>query len=149
MSNLHSCINVLVCSFALLASVWLPPAHAQSSPYTPSKGSAERKALMDALRVPVEKELKQKVVFVASNLKCQNGWGFFSGKAQRPNGSPVDYSRTAYAEQIEMDMFEDNLFAVLKKNGDSWKVVEYAIGCTDVCYEEWSAKHRAPIRIFN
>jgi hypothetical protein len=35
---------------------------------TPEKGSAERKAILDALRVPVERELKQPIVFVTDNF---------------------------------------------------------------------------------
>lgn len=37
--------------------------------YTPEKGSAERREIMDALRVPVEKELGQKIVFAADDFR--------------------------------------------------------------------------------
>ena len=35
------------------------------SVYTPEKGTPERKEILDALRLPVERELKQKIVFTA------------------------------------------------------------------------------------
>ena len=50
--------------------------------YTPEKGSVERKAITDALRVPVEKKLKQSVVFNIDHLKVQNGWAFMFGAAK-------------------------------------------------------------------
>lgn len=132
----------------LLCTLFISNSTAQQTPYTPAKGSAERKAIMDALRIPVERELGQRVVFVANTLKAQNGWVFLGGKAQKPNGKPIDYSRTSYNEYIEMGMFDDNLFALLRKSGSSWIVVTYAIGCTDVCYESWAKEHGAPTRIF-
>jgi hypothetical protein len=33
-------------------------------PHVPEKGSVERKAIVDALRAPVEKQLKQPVIFI-------------------------------------------------------------------------------------
>src|SRR5262245_32169727 len=49
---------------------------AQNQPYTPEKGSPERKAIVDALRVPVERKLRQEVIFKIDHLKVMNGWAF-------------------------------------------------------------------------
>lgn len=51
--------------------------------YTPEIGSAERKAILEALRIPVERELKQKIVFAADHFKVQGSWAFVSGSPQR------------------------------------------------------------------
>ena len=52
--------SVAVASLALLSTLFAAPAmRGQSRPYTPDKGSAERKAISDALRVPIEKRLRQ------------------------------------------------------------------------------------------
>ena len=48
----------------------------------PKEGSAERKAILNAMRVPVEKDLKQKVVFVVDHIKTQGSWAFVSGRPQ-------------------------------------------------------------------
>lgn len=50
--------------------------------YEPVKGSPERKAILDALRTPVERDLKQKIVFVADDFKVQGNWAFVGGRPQ-------------------------------------------------------------------
>jgi hypothetical protein len=116
--------------------------------YTPERNSAERTAIFDALRVPVSKELKQDVQFVAERLKVQGDWAFIAGKAQGAQGGEVNWKVTKYQEDIDNGVFDDNLFALLKKSGDRWSVVTYAIGCTDVCYEGWAKQYKAPKAIF-
>ncbi len=44
--------------------------------YTPAAGSAEREAIMDALPVPAEKDLKQEVIFKVSMLRVIGDWAF-------------------------------------------------------------------------
>lgn len=116
--------------------------------HTPEKGSAERTAILDALRVPVEKELKQKIVFNVENFNVSGVWAFVSGDPQNTTGGKPDYRRTPYQEAIDADMFDNNFFALLKKTGAKWKVVTYAIGCTDVCYANWWRRYKAPKSVF-
>jgi len=129
----------------ILASA--PIAEAQTA-YEPAKGSPERKAILDALRIPVERALKQKVVFVADNFKVQGNWAFVGGTPQNSNGGEPDYRRTPYSGAVESGAFDNNFFALLKKTAGKWKVTTYAIGCTDVCYTDWWRRHRAPKAIF-
>lgn len=116
--------------------------------YTPEKGSAERTAILNALRVPVERKLKQKISFNVENFRVQGAWAFLSGDPQSPSGGRPDYRNTPYQQAINADMFDNNFFALLKKTGGKWRVVTYAIGCTDVCYATWWRDHRAPKAIF-
>ena len=116
--------------------------------YTPEKGSAERKAILDALRIPVEKELKQKVVFAAENFNVAGNWAFLGGAPQTPDGGVPNYSGTPYGRAKQAGMFDNNFFAVLKKTAGSWKIVRYSIGCTDVCYADWWRRYKAPKAIF-
>jgi hypothetical protein len=116
--------------------------------YTPEKGSAERKAILDALRIPVERELKQPIVFVSDHFKVQGAWAFVSGTPRSPDGGMPNYKGTKYAEAQREGFFDNNFFALLKKTAGKWKVTTYAIGCTDVCYSEWWRRYRAPKAIF-
>ena len=116
---------------------------------TPAPGSAERKAVADALRAPVEKELKQKVVFKLEHLKVSGDWAFLRGVPQRPGGGRVDYSTTAYQQRIEDGVFDDWICALLRKRAGKWQVVKYVIGATDVVYEGWDKEYKAPSAIFN
>jgi len=118
------------------------------SVHTPEKGSAERKAIMDALRIPVEKELKQKIIFSVDHFSVLGNWAFLSGEPQNESGGKPNYRKTKYWEAIDAGAFDNNFFALLKKTGGKWKVTTYAIGCTDVCYLDWWKQYKAPKAIF-
>src|SRR5947208_1485950 len=64
--------------------------------HTPSKDSAERKDILDALRIPVERDLKQKIVFVVENLNVAGAWAFVGGSPQGSDGGQPDYRHTPY-----------------------------------------------------
>lgn len=116
--------------------------------YTPEKGSTVRKAILDTLRIPIERELKQKIIFAAENFNVAGNWAFVSGDPQSPGGGEPNYRGTPYQEAKDADMFDNNFFALLKKVGGKWKVVRYDIGCTDVCYADWWRRYKAPKAIF-
>lgn len=116
--------------------------------YSPKKGSPERTAILNALRVPVERELKQKIQFSIEKFNSNGTWAFLSGAPQNMSGGKPNYKGTPYQEALDDDMFDNNFFALLKKTGMKWKVVTYAIGCTDVCYAFWWKDHKAPKSIF-
>jgi hypothetical protein len=118
------------------------------SVHTPEKGSAERKAILDVLRVPVEKALKQKIVFSIDHFNVAGNWAFLAGAPQNESGGKPDYSKTEYKDALDAGMFDNNFFALLKKTRAKWKVVKYQIGCTDVCYLDWWKDYRAPKAIF-
>ena len=117
--------------------------------YTPAKDSAERKAVLAALRVPVEKELKQKIQFSIQNFKVSGNWAFVNGEPQNSSGGEPDYKNTRYAEYITEGAFDNNFQALLKKTSGKWKVVTYAVGCTDVCWLGWDEQYKAPKAIFS
>lgn len=137
--------KLFICSTIIIAAAITVSAQAA---YTPEKGSSERKAILDALRDPVEKELKQKIVFVTDNFKVQGKWAFVSGTPQTLDGGRPDYRNTVYWDAFESDAFDNNFFALLRKNGGKWRVVTKAIGCTDVCYADWWRTYKAPKSIF-
>ena len=133
---------------ALVLAITVATAIVAQSAHTPEKGSPERKVILDALRVPVERDLKQKIVFVAENFRVQGNWAFIGGIPQGANGGSPDYSRTRYADARDSGAFDNNFFALLKKTAGKWKVVTYAIGCTDVCYAGWWKTYNAPKAVF-
>jgi len=103
---------------------------------------------MDALRVPVERELKQKIIFAADDFRVSGNWAFLGGTPQTPTGDRPDYSRTIHVGAQQAGAFDNNIFALLRKTGSQWKVVKYMIGCTDVCYLDWAKRYKAPKAIF-
>ena len=121
---------------------------AQDVPQTPEPNSSERKAIVDTLRAPVEKELKQKVVFLIHRLKVQNGWAFLEGVPQQPDGRPVNYAITPHRTALEAGAFDDGILALLRKEKGAWRVVVYGIGSTDYPAPSWQQKYKAPPGIF-
>lgn len=136
-------MRALLLSLVVLAgSAWA------QTPTTPKTGTPERKALMDTLRAPVEKELKQKVIFQVDHLKVLGNWAFMTGKPRTPKGAPIDYKKTTYRESLEAGAFDDWICALYKKTNGKWKVVQHAIGATDVVWDGWDKQYKAPRTIF-
>lgn len=116
--------------------------------YTPTRGSAERTAILEALRVPVEKQLKQKIVFVTQHFFVQGNWAYVGGVPKTPAGKRPDVRNTVYREDEKNGVFDDNFSGLLRKTVGKWRVVTFALGCTDVCYADWWKRHKAPKAIF-
>jgi len=121
---------------------------AQTLSYTPKANSAERKLILDALRSPVESELKKTVLFKVDHLKALGEWAFMRGVPLRPDGKKMDYKGTPYEEAIKEGIFDDWICALLRREKGKWRVVIYTIGATDVAYEGWDEEYKAPKEIF-
>lgn len=145
-----------LCQMALPAAT----AHKQSRPggagssaaATPPAGSAARKAILDALRVPVQKELKRPVIFKVDHLRTQGEWAFMTGVPRQPGNKPMDYRGTVYAENRRHGVSDDWICALLRRERGSrqprWRVVTYAIGATDVVWDGWDREYHAPRALF-
>ena len=138
-SRLTSLLTVFLWTFSGVAS---------AEPHSPKAGSPERKAIVDALRIPVKAELKKDVIFKISRLKVQGDWAFLAGVPLKPDGSEMDYRGTIHAEAIREGAFDGGIFALLQKHNGQWKTVRYIIGATDIPYVDWPQEFGAPAVIF-
>ena len=93
--------------------------------------SSERKAVLDALRPSVEAKVGPNVEFVVHVLRVENGWAFVMADPQRKGGEPIDGNR--YFDDFD-NMDGLRVDAVLQQKGGRWRVVDLAIGATDVWY---------------
>ena len=123
----------------LVAMILCPAlALAQSTLQKPVAGSKLRKAVLDGLRPSIEKDLKQKVVFVVSQLRVYKGWAFVNCRPVKPDLKPIDFTKTRYREDLEQGMFDgDNTFALLKQVNGKWVTKAFVIGPTDVAWISW------------
>ncbi len=137
-----------LCMAVAVAMISLTPSAQGQEPHTPKSGSAERKGIVDALRIPVKKELKQDVIFKINRLKVLGNWAFLSGVPLQPDSSEIDYTGTIHEEAIREGAFDGGIFALLKKTDGEWETVEYIIGATDVPYVDWPTEFKAPAAIF-
>lgn len=109
--------------------------------YTPKPGSAERKSIMDALRKVVVPKVRQTVVFKVDSLRSTGAAAFLIGTPQRPDGKPLDYKGTIFADSIREGVFGGGVEALLLKKRGRWIVDEWNLGATDVWYEGlWKRK---------
>ena len=98
--------------------------------YTPKPGSKERAAIMDALRVPVQKYHKGKRPTFTNvyNFRVGGGWAHLSGGV-------VDSKGRTMGEEGVLDFS-----GLLRKVNGKWKVVEWAYH-GDVVQIYWAQKH--------
>lgn len=138
--------------YAILLSLLLAAAFCSTAAgqrvLMPDADSPERKAILNALRIPVEADLKQKVVFSVETMSMLGNWAYLDGQPRSPAGGIPNYRGTRYQKAKDAGMFDNSIFALLKKTGGKWSVVRYAIGCTDICYADWWRRYKAPKAIF-
>jgi hypothetical protein len=94
---------------------------------------AQRRAILDALRPPIERRLGGPVEFVVRRIAVRDGWALVIADPQRPGGGRIDARRYYSADDLEtMDGLTVN--GVLRFSGGRWRLVDHAIGPTDVWY---------------
>lgn len=118
-------IRVLLICLTILSQA--APAAAQTF-HSPGPGSAERRALLNAVRPEVERQLGAPVEFVVDTLRVGGGWAFAVLQPQRPGGGRISPPRGAE--------FYDGVttYAVLRATGAGWSAAMVAVGPTDVPY---------------
>lgn len=107
-------------------------------------GDPERKAILDAVRVVVEKDLGQRVVFEVDGVKVVSSFAGLRGRPVQPDGDSINYSRTRYASQVKAGAFDDAVMALLVKRNGRWRVLECEVGMTDYPGDAWLQKHKVP-----
>ena len=104
---------------------------ALSATAAPAPGSAQRRAILDAIRPAVERQIGPDVEFVVREIRVIGGWAFVAADPQRRGGRPID-GRLYFPHFDEMGGL--TVHAVLRYRGRRWTVVEQDIGATDVWF---------------
>jgi hypothetical protein len=108
--------------FALSASVAFAAAFS-----SPGAGSPQRKAVLDALRPSVERQLGvHPLEFVVEEIRVGSGWAFVRVTPQLKGGGAVNNPEPE-ADGVHTE-------AVLQQVGGKWRVKEMGIGSTDVWF---------------
>lgn len=98
-----------------------------------------RKEVLDGLRPSIEKDLKQKVIFVVKKIRVYDGWAFVQCRPLTPKSKAIDFKKTKYKERIEDGTFDgDTTYALLKLKNKKWTVADFVIGPTDVYWSAWT-----------
>ena len=112
----------------------------------PRPGNPLRKAVLDGLRGPIQKDLGQKVIFIVDDIRVFGDWAYVQVSPLQPNSKPIDFSKTRYKQAMDDGVFDGPAtYALLRKQGGQWLTLTYRIGPTDVCWLAWSeAPYHAP-----
>ena len=118
----------------LMLVAGIEPAPAQrgavSATAAPAPGSAQRRAILDALRPAIQRRLGPDVEFVVRDMRVANGWAFVMADPQRHGGVTIDGSRY-FPNYDDMDGLT---VTALLRFGTRWTLVDHAIGATDAWY---------------
>ena len=121
----------LIAAFALFA---LSATAALAVSFTsPGAGTPQRKAVLDALRPAVERELGVRPVeFVVEEIRVGGGWAFVRATPQRKGGGAI--------RNPDENMDGVHTEAILRMSGDRWAVQAFGVGSTDVWFLGWCEK---------
>lgn len=127
---LATCCALTLTSAPTIAADW----------YEPARGTAERKALMDALRPHAWWNLGEPVQFVIKDLRVSGDRAFAWVEPQRPGGIAIDPFQTPAAQRDEYfteDLDGLGMQALYWKSGEQWVVLEKSIGATEAWWAGW------------
>jgi hypothetical protein len=110
--------------------------------------SAERVAMLDTARRPVARQLGKPVKFLVRTLNRDGDWAFLVATMQDAQGRPISYAGTPLASAEAEGMISKDYVALLQRSGGRWRVVDQAVGPTDVAWEGWAARYGAPAGLF-
>jgi len=115
-----------------------PKTHGPASKLTAEEG------MLETLRMGVESELEQPVIIDVDELRADEHWAFVTAVPLQPDGNRIDYSRTKFAPDLEDSTIDDWLCALLKNDGEEWRIVALEIGATDVPFVDWPERFGVP-----
>jgi hypothetical protein len=142
-----------VLALALLAacSPAAAPAPEEAAGNAGSNGEAEapdpeRDAMLTVLAPAVSAEIGAPVTFTVETKRTQGDWGWIVAQPWTPDGAQIDWSNTAYAERAREGVLDGGgtTYALLRRENGQWRVVDFAVGPTDVAYADWPQRYGAP-----
>lgn len=110
--------------------------------------AADRAAILNAAREPVAKRLGKPVKLNARTLAREGDWAFLVAAMEDNGGRPISYAGTPLAPAEAEGAVSKDFVALLRLSGGQWRIVDQALGPTDVAWADWPAKHGAPQSIF-
>ncbi len=131
-------MSLMALACALMPLLPVPaPAQPIAALHSPKPGSAERAAIMDAMRPVIGKGQRKRIVFVARHLTVKNGWAYFSGTAEYADGT-----------HLGPQYVWGNLSALLHYENKTWRV-KYHVFHGDVVEPDFMQRYpQAPKAIF-
>jgi hypothetical protein len=94
----------------------------------------------------VSEDVGQPVSFTIDTVRVDNDWGWLVVQPQASAGGEIDWSQTKYATQAAEGVLDGGgtTYALLRRQGGAWTVVDLAVGPTDAAYIGWPQRYGAP-----
>ncbi|MET3725820.1 hypothetical protein [Sphingomonas trueperi] len=109
---------------------------------------ADRAAILDAAHHAIARRIGKTPRLLVRTLGHQGEWVFLIATMQDKAGRPISYAGTPLASAEAEGMVSKDYVALFRRAGTGWRVVEEALGPTDVAWADWAEKHGAPKAIF-
>ncbi len=144
----------LIVAALLTAAACSQPASEQATPpAAPPVASADAATaeLLAAATPVVSEGFGQPVSLSPSIVRIQEDWAWLVAQPQTPDGGQIDLSATPFASAVENGVFDGNgtTYVLLKRENGAWRVVDHAIGPTDVAWEGWPQRYGAPASVMD
>lgn len=110
---------------------------------------ADRAAILDAAHQAIARRIGKTPKLLVRTLGHQGDWVFLVAAMQDKVGRPISYAGTPLASAEAEGMVSKDYVALFRRSGKGWRVVEEALGPTDVAWADWAEKHGAPKAIFD
>ncbi|WP_114965696.1 hypothetical protein [Alkalilacustris brevis] len=125
------------------------PAVAQAAPTPrPLTEGAETEGVLAAVAGHLQHELGRPVHLSPLVARRYGAHAFLIATVRRPDGRPLDWENTPYADMWAADMMSDTSMTLLEEAGGSWHVREHETGPTDVAWFGWMQIHDLPQALF-
>lgn len=116
----------------------------------PAPDSSEAQAILRPALAAIAADLGKPAKLDVKSLRTSGDWAYISAKLQEPNGQPINYQGTKYAEAAENGGASHSYDGLLRRGGDGqWNVVANVVGATDVPSVGWSQQYGAPTDLFS
>ncbi|WP_333572817.1 hypothetical protein [Sphingomonas sp.] len=109
---------------------------------------ADRAAIIDVAHQAIARRIGKTPRLLVRTLGHQGDWVFLVATMQDKAGRPISYAGTPLASAEAEGMVSKDYVALFRRAGNGWRLVEEALGPTDVAWAGWAAKHGAPSSIF-
>ncbi len=142
---------LLVWSFAVIGatSAWADPA----PPGTPSQivdpATPEGVSIVEPAVDTLSATLGKPVRLAVRRLNVADDWAFVYASMTDPGGEPFDYTGTAYDEADAHHTKSRTYAGLLRRNGNTWAIVDQAIGPSDLAWGGWPQQYGVPWELIN
>jgi hypothetical protein len=140
-------MRVLVVALAFLAAC-SPPAQQAPGQSSEQIGASETQTdpLALALTPVLAEDIGRPVTLSVQTSRMEGDFGWIVAQPWTPEGAQIDWSQTRYAERAAEGALDGGgtTYALLRRENGQWRVLEVAVGPTDVAWADWPARHGAP-----